>query len=69
MMRSGYHDFQSHRGGDLGDEFDAVIVKPIPLPDLPGSLSVLAKYADYSAPSGSAAVERASVEFNYSLSF
>ncbi|MFT5127563.1 MAG: hypothetical protein ACI8W8_001167 [Rhodothermales bacterium] len=69
ITKAWYHDFQSHKGGDLGDEIDAVVVKPLPIPNLPGTLSLLAKYADYQAPSGGSDLTRTSVEFNYALSF
>ena len=64
-----YHDFRAHKGGDLGQEFDAVVVKPLSIPKLPGKLALLAKFADYQAPSGGADVRRTSVEFNYAISF
>ena len=65
-----YHDFSSDEGGDdLGEEFDALLVKPIKIEGLPGKMSLLAKYADYQAPSEGSDVTRFSVELNYGLSF
>jgi hypothetical protein len=65
-----YHDFSTDEGGeDLGDEVDAVLVKPLNL-DIPGKVSVLAKYADYNAPgNGAGDVERFSVELDYTVRF
>jgi hypothetical protein len=65
-----HHEFYSHRGASeeyLGNEFDAVLVKPIPLP-IPGKLAFLAKYADFHSPAR-ADIRRTSVELNYALSF
>ena len=65
-----YHDFTSDEGGaDLGDEIDAVLVKPIPVKGLPGKLVALAKFADYNAPAGGKDVQRFSAELNYIGSF
>ena len=65
-----YHDFESDIGGDdLGDEIDAVLVKPIPLEGLAGTLQLLAKYADYNGPDGGDDTERFSVEMNYGIQF
>jgi len=65
-----YHDFSSDEGSDdLGSEIDAVVVKPLPLKGLPGSLSFLFKYADYDAPTGGNDLTRTSAELNYAISF
>ena len=65
-----YHDYETALGSDdLGDEFDAVMVKPIKIEGMPGTLNFLLKYADYDAPSGGADVERFIAEFNYKVSF
>jgi len=65
-----YHDFSSDEGGDdLGSEVDAVVVKPLPIKGLPGTLNFLFKYADYEAPSGGNDLTRMSAELNFSHSF
>ena len=63
-----YHDFQSHKQGlDLGDEFDAVLIKPIPAEGLPGKLKAVFKYADYSAGDTGSDTKRLSIELNWSM--
>lgn len=65
-----YHDFSSDKEDlDLGDEFDAVLVKPLPIPSVPGSAKLLAKYADYRQGDIGDDTERFSLELDYTVTF
>ena len=65
-----YHDFSSDEGSDdLGEEWDAVLVKPFELETVPGAFKAVAKYAAYSAGDVGADTDRFTLELNYGVVF
>jgi len=65
-----HHDFSAEKGDeDLGDEWDALFVKPFEIELIPGSFKALVKLAFYEAGDSGADTDRLSAELNYAVTF
>ena len=65
-----YHDFSSEKGDeDLGDEWDALFVKPFEIESIPGSFKALVKLAFYEGGDSGADTDRLTAELNYAVTF